>query len=397
MRRATLLGFIILAFVALFAAISGRTTADEADSVEIKKRINWWRNDKVGKQYTKGIDFTSIDKPTQTVVTTPSTGRGYSIHIAVSKLSPTAYDPVDPQPGMYQDLADMKQIATSEGFTVLRDDLVDEKATHRDVIGAITDAQKKVGAGDTLLITYSGHGSQIPDETGEAPMVDIWCLYDDYLISHELRPIWNGFDQNARIIVVLDSCHSSTATRQITPHLTNFAIAKQREARLTLGTYLAGQTVASKALRAHMTRHAALKRQSTPSRLLPMEVAANFYAKNRDALNRRLADLHKRAESTDTTLIKPTVMTLAACKNEETALGGPTNGLFTRYLFSIWNQGRYTKPYNQFLADVGAKVQAEAALTPDDDTQKPHQQHPTYDVYPRPNPAFEGMAPFTLK
>ena len=49
-------------------------------------------------------------------------------------------------------------------------------------------AAKALSAGDLFFLTYSGHGGQVPDVTGdEADKQDeTWCLFDGQLIDDEL-------------------------------------------------------------------------------------------------------------------------------------------------------------------------------------------------------------------
>jgi len=70
-------------------------------------------------------------------------------------------------------------------------------------------------AGDHLVFTYSGHGSQELDMNGdEADGYDeVICLYDGDLSDDGLRFLFNQLPVGVGMTVILDSCFSGTATR----------------------------------------------------------------------------------------------------------------------------------------------------------------------------------------
>ena len=68
-----------------------------------------------------------------------------------------------------------------------------------------------------FLLTYSGHGSQVPDKNGdetEDGYDETWVLYDRQLVDDELYALWSKFAAGVRIVVLSDSCHSGTAIRE---------------------------------------------------------------------------------------------------------------------------------------------------------------------------------------
>ena len=93
--------------------------------------------------------------------------------------------------------------------------LLTKKATRANVLAAMRAAAKTLQAGDLLFLTYSGHGGQVPDVTGEEDdkQDETWCLYDGQLIDDELYLELSRFAAGVRILVLSDSCHSGTVTR----------------------------------------------------------------------------------------------------------------------------------------------------------------------------------------
>jgi len=83
------------------------------------------------------------------------------------------------------------------------------------VIAAITSAATAIVEGSIFFLTYSGHGGQVPDITGDE--VDLqdetWCLFDGELLDDELRVLWSKFAPGVRILVLSDSCHSGTVIK----------------------------------------------------------------------------------------------------------------------------------------------------------------------------------------
>ncbi len=81
------------------------------------------------------------------------------------------------------DVNDMAQIARSERFKVTT--LLTKQATRAHVSKAIAEAAGSLKAGDLFLLSYSGHGGQLPDlnadeDDGED---ETWCLYDGELVA----------------------------------------------------------------------------------------------------------------------------------------------------------------------------------------------------------------------
>lgn len=94
-----------------------------------------------------------------------------------------------------------------------------KRATTENVINEIKAAAKALKSGDTFWITYSGHGSQVEDLSGdEADGEDeTWCLYDRMLLDDEQRELYAEFARGVNIIVMSDCCHSGSSTRSPAP------------------------------------------------------------------------------------------------------------------------------------------------------------------------------------
>ena len=99
--------------------------------------------------------------------------------------------------------------------------LRDEAATRKNVLSALEQFVSEVGPNDVAYIHYSGHGSQVEDVNGDEANDQL----DETIVPHdgrtegvpditddELEAIFAKL-KTRNAVVVLDSCHSGTATR----------------------------------------------------------------------------------------------------------------------------------------------------------------------------------------
>src|SRR5262249_21113044 len=150
--------------------------------------------------------------------TRPATPRGLSVHIGLNGVDPTHYAGWDGElVACESDANDMAALAKSQHIKPII--LLTKRATRDNVLKAIRDAAKKLKAGDLFMLSYSGHGGQVPDVSGdEADKKDeTWCFYDGEFIDDELYNELGGFASGVRIVVLSDSCHSGTVTRARVP------------------------------------------------------------------------------------------------------------------------------------------------------------------------------------
>lgn len=133
-------------------------------------------------------------------------------------------DPNDSLNGCLNDVRLMEETLRGEyGFAGKEDVrlLTDSAAT----TGAILDGLAWLAAGarpgDSLLFHYSGHGSQVPDRSGDETsdgLDEILCPYDvDWerpLTDDDLAAACGGIPRGALLTVVLDCCHSGTGLRE---------------------------------------------------------------------------------------------------------------------------------------------------------------------------------------
>jgi hypothetical protein len=265
-----------------------------------------------------------------------------SLHIGLNAVSPAHYG------GWSGDLAaceadatDMQAIAKAKGMkpTVL----LTANATRAAVLAAMRAAAKALKSGDLFLLTYSGHGGQVADVTGEEidRKDETWCLFDGQLIDDELYLELSRFAAGVRILVLSDSCHSGTVTRAVVP------------------------------------AHAATNGNGRP-RMMPPAIALRTYRDHQafyDGLQREVATQAKASViDPDTALAQvaidssrltavvstfgPAVILISGCQDNQTAMDGDFNGAFTGRLLQVWNNGGFTGNYTQFRNVIVAGLPA---------------------------------------
>ncbi len=279
--------------------------------------------------------------------------KGISMHIGVNRVDPNHYGGWSgPLNACEADARDLETVAKSQGFETIR--LETAMATRYAVIKGIKSAATTLTDGDIFLLTYSGHGGQVPDRSGdEADLQDeTWCLFDGQLIDDELRVLWSEFASGTRVLVLSDSCHSGSVTRAPvsigdTETLTRGPLAE------ILGTV------------------------GAKYRFMPDDAAARTYRLNRDFYD----EIQKNVPENLPPIIT-TVRLISGCQDNQLSLDGTFNGLFTGQLLRVWSSGRFTGDYATFHNSILRRM--------------PASQSPNHLVFGTPNPAFDREKPFSI-
>ncbi|MEM9220638.1 MAG: caspase family protein [Cyanobacteria bacterium P01_F01_bin.150] len=238
--------------------------------------------------------------------------QGMSLHIGLNSVDPNHYGNWSgPLNACEADAEDMQAIANDKGFqsTILKT----TQATRKAVTDAIQNAAKKLVSGDIFMVSYSGHGGQVPDSNGDEKdrLDETWCLYDGQLIDDELKALYAEFTSGVRILVFSDSCHSGTVTRA--------------------------------------DRKSFIPPSEIPTRNMPNAAALRTYRMNRAFYN-EIGKNVKKLESADA--IKATILLISGCQDNQLSYDGTFNGRFTGTLLSIWNNGSFKGNYEHFKNDT---------------------------------------------
>lgn len=253
--------------------------------------------------------------------------KGFSLHIGLNKVDPKAYPPksVPPLEAAENDARSWRNVASY--YFQDRQELIGKQATSAAVIAHLTTAAAKLQAGDQFLLTYSGHGGQLPDDNGDERddgLDETWVLYDRELLDDELYSLLAKFAPGVRVLVISDSCHSGTVTRG------------RIERYLAADDQVQGQN-----------------RSAPPVfRGLTAEQSAAVFEANRAEYQA----IQKRHRSGDRATIQASVLLMAGCQDNQSALDGDENGLFTETMLLIWDQGRYKHGLRRFFRSVLAEM-----------------------------------------
>ena len=119
--------------------------------------------------------------------------------------------------GCINDANDWATELAKQGFTV--DKLLDAAATKAAMVAAIGGIIEGATKGDSLIITYSGHGTWVPDSSGDEPdgRDEALCPHDltskGALLDDEIHDLFARRAAGVRIVLISDSCHSGSVTR----------------------------------------------------------------------------------------------------------------------------------------------------------------------------------------
>jgi hypothetical protein len=275
-----------------------------------------------------------------------------SINIGLNHVDAAAYGGWNGQlAACVNDARCMQQIADSLGYSSTL--LLDEEATADRVICEIGSAARALDAGGILLLTYSGHGGQMPDADGDEDdgKDETWVLYDRQLVDDELYNLWNQFGSGARIVVLSDSCHSGSVTKDM-----------EYQA-------LAGSTA--------LARHYRTRGGPVRFRAMPAPVAAADYGRRRSFYDAQqfAAGARMRAD------MEACVLLISGCQDNQLSSDGDVNGLFTARLLEVWGNGDFEGSYTTFHQAIVDRM--------------PATQTPNYYIVGTSNPDLEAQKPFT--
>jgi len=247
------------------------------------------------------------------------------------------------------DARDMADIARSRKFTVKR--LLTRSATRRAVLAGIARAAAALRSGDFFLLTYSGHGGQVPDRNHDEPDLqdETWCLYDGELIDDEINQALARFKAGVRVLVLSDSCHSGTVTKAMF-----YAV---RDA-----------TGAGAASAAERIRY----------RNMPREVALRTYRAHRTMYDK----LQDAIKGDPRAAVRAAVILISGCQDNQLSQDGDFNGLFTANLLRVWKEGSFKGSYRTFHSAIVRSM--------------PPDQTPKLFTIGASVRGFEGQQPFTV-
>ena len=136
-----------------------------------------------------------------------------SLHIGINDYPGTGSD----LSGCVNDANGWQTAMKTRGFETKK--LLDSEAKKADMLAAIKSIVEATGKDDIAVITYSGHGTWMPDKDGDEAdgRDEALCPHDimegEVLTDDELHDIFSQHHWGARIIFISDSCHSGSVCR----------------------------------------------------------------------------------------------------------------------------------------------------------------------------------------
>ena len=119
--------------------------------------------------------------------------------------------------GCVNDANDWAAELSTRGYEITM--LLDKQATRQNLVDALTKLVKSGAAGDSLVFTFSGHGSWLPDDSGDEPdgRDEMLCPYDindeQYLMDDDLNLIFKQKAKDVLLYFISDSCHSGSVAK----------------------------------------------------------------------------------------------------------------------------------------------------------------------------------------
>ncbi|MCR8854909.1 caspase family protein [Lysinibacillus fusiformis] len=274
--------------------------------------------------------------------------KGFSLHVGLNSVDPQHYS------GWSGDLLaceadaeDMELIAKSLRYDNIST-LLTSNATIDNFVNEVKKAASSLESGDIFFLSYSGHGSQVPDrQNDEADGFDeTWCFYDGQFLDDELYSLFHLFKEDVRVIVLSDSCHSGSMTRAKYYGLDDFSNIDP----VNNITY----------------------------RFVPLGIKNRTYEKNKSFFVEKKSPMNERNANE----IKCTVKLISGCQDNQLSADGAFNGLFTATLLSVWKNGLFEGNYQQFHRKIVD------AMPPD--------QTPNLLDIGKSNSTFDNQKPFVI-
>lgn len=231
--------------------------------------------------------------------------KGVCISLGLNSVDPKHYNNWKGKLyGCEYDAKDIVEITKKNGFETTL--LLTLNATRSNLISELNSYSESLKANDLLVLYYSGHGGQIPDREGEEKdgKDETWCLYDGQFVDDELYYQLTKFKAGVRILVISDSCHSGTMTKD--SYYEDLPLYKR----------------------------------------MPRDLEEEVYQTNCDMYDEILHPI-KQSKA----IVYADVLLISGCQDNQLSSDGSRNGKFTGELLNIYKAGK-TKNYFEFYTSI---------------------------------------------
>jgi metacaspase-1 len=234
--------------------------------------------------------------------------KGYSLHIGINRVDPQHYYKAHDLAlqGAEQDATAWAALAIRQHFVSRQ--LHSEQATRSAVQQAIIGLAATAAVGDWVLITYAGHGGQLPDANGDETddqKDETWCCFDGHLLDDEIKHALAHMKAGVRVVLISDSCHSGSISKD----------DAEEDAAPEQG----------------------------------LRFAPPFYTQQTYTNNQAFYDAIRAQTRRLQTVVAADVLVLSAARDKGQAYEEGGHGLFTRALLGAWNNGVFAGDYQALL------------------------------------------------
>ena len=151
-------------------------------------------------------------KPEQFFLEPTIVGKRYALCVGIDD-----YPEPNTLSGCVGDANDWEAFFRTQGFAVTK--LTDGDATLKAILEGMRDVTQNAVAGDIVAIQYSGHGTTVPDSSGDEPdgndeaLVPFDFDSSGFLIDDDIGAVFDEAPNGVALNIFFDCCHSGTATR----------------------------------------------------------------------------------------------------------------------------------------------------------------------------------------
>lgn len=305
---------------------------------------------------------------------------GLSVHIGVDYVNADHYGSDFPLQSCVNDAQTMQGIANAIGYDSLL--LTNKEATTQNFTIFMRNAIENLYSGDSLFVTFSGHGSQTPAgfESSESDGYDeTLCFYDRMLIDDEFYALLGQFREGVRVHLVFDSCHSGSVAKMVSVSEADAQkkvfkektlnsikeLSVEKQSKLSpeeidlLPISKAGIDAAIEGNKPEM-RKAAKAVTDVNNEIAKLFTELDYSRKTGEAKNisefssiytknQPLYDAIKNVVgSKEDQQLECLVVSLSACDDHQTTLAGSSLSLFTYNLTQAWQSGGFHGSYRDF-------------------------------------------------
>ncbi|MGA4837435.1 caspase family protein [Streptomyces sp. G45] len=281
--------------------------------------------------------------------------KGLSLHIGVNEIDEARYGTKAQLKNPENDALAMTDLAKSGGYTPLAT-LLTHDATSEKLTAALKEAATQLASGDIFLLTYAGHGAQVPDKNGDEPdgSDETWVLYDRQFVDDELHALFGTFADDVRVVLLSDSCHSGTVARDLSFFLNGPELERGFD------------TSEPAEVRARV-------------RALPQDAQFRNYQRDQELYD----EIQRSVPPRELQDIKADVLQISGCQDNQTSSDGVgPHGLFTETLLKIWKNGAFKGSYATLRRQVAKAM--------------PLYQSPNLFQSGRATRSFRAQAPFSI-